>query len=94
MDTGENSSGDEFEDASELLNDDDDFLAMMDVPATKKPQTLSKKLLGMFYHYLWDRRAMSFVLNSYRKAYKCYFCIFSLSTFIFSSLCYNFLCCD
>ncbi|KAK8380594.1 hypothetical protein O3P69_016884 [Scylla paramamosain] len=40
MDTGENSSGDEFEDASELLNDDDDFLAMMDVPATKKPQTL------------------------------------------------------
>lgn len=41
METGEeNSSGDEFEDAAELLNDDDDFLDMMDVPATKKPQTL------------------------------------------------------
>lgn len=42
MDTGENSSGDEY-DTPELLNDDDDdFLGMMDVPTTKKPQTLSK----------------------------------------------------
>ncbi|XP_071518759.1 FAS-associated factor 1 [Panulirus ornatus] len=41
VETGEeNSSGDEFEDAAELLNDDDDFLDMMDVPTTKKPQTL------------------------------------------------------
>ncbi|KAG7163203.1 FAS-associated factor 1-like [Homarus americanus] len=41
METGEeNSSGDEFLDASELLNDDDDFLDMMDVPAVKKAQTL------------------------------------------------------
>nr|WHL25481.1 caspar [Eriocheir sinensis] len=41
MDTGENSSGDEYEDTAELLNDDDDdFLGMMDVPTTKKPQTL------------------------------------------------------
>ncbi|KAK7078925.1 pre-rRNA processing and 40S ribosomal subunit assembly [Halocaridina rubra] len=35
-----NSSGDEFEDAPELVNDDDDFLDMMDVPSSKKPQTL------------------------------------------------------
>ncbi|CAL4123192.1 unnamed protein product, partial [Meganyctiphanes norvegica] len=41
MDTGDdNSSGDEFEDAAELLNEDDDFLDMMDVPSSKKPQTL------------------------------------------------------
>ena len=46
MDTGENSSGDEFEDAADVLNDDDEFLAMMDVPATKKPQTLSKAITG------------------------------------------------
>nr|XP_053634724.1 FAS-associated factor 1-like isoform X1 [Cherax quadricarinatus] len=40
METGEeNSSGDELEDAAEL-NDDDDFLDLMDVPPTKKPQTL------------------------------------------------------
>lgn len=36
----ENSSGDEFEDAPELVPDDDDFLDMMDVPSAKKPQTL------------------------------------------------------
>ncbi|XP_068239471.1 FAS-associated factor 1 [Palaemon carinicauda] len=40
MEVDENSSGDEFEDAPELLNDDDDFLDMMDVPAAKKTQAL------------------------------------------------------
>lgn len=43
MDMGdENSSGEEFEDAPDNLNDDDDFLDMMDVPMTKKPSALSK----------------------------------------------------
>lgn len=46
MDTGENSSGDEYEDTAELLNDDDDdFLGMMDVPTSKRPQTLSKDMM-------------------------------------------------
>ncbi|XP_047468684.1 FAS-associated factor 1-like [Penaeus chinensis] len=38
----DNASGEEFEDTPELLNDDDDFFGMMDVdvPSSKKPQTL------------------------------------------------------
>ena len=39
-----NSSTDEFEDASDLLHDDDDFLEMIDVPSSTKPKTLSKFL--------------------------------------------------
>ncbi|KAK3895506.1 hypothetical protein Pcinc_000787, partial [Petrolisthes cinctipes] len=36
----DDSSGEEFEDASELLHDDDDFLDMMDVPPSRKAHTL------------------------------------------------------
>lgn len=43
----DNASGEEFEDTPELLNDDDDFFGMMDVdvPSSKKPQTLSEYLI-------------------------------------------------
>lgn len=43
----DDSSGEEFEDASELLHEDDDFLDMMDVPPSRKAHTLSMYYWGL-----------------------------------------------